>query len=191
MNSRLSLFLTLTLMMAACSGQTGKSSTPAAADIKADNKADNKADAKAVQDFVQDFYNWYVPAAAKPGSNRPAELALRDRPAAFDPALARQLKEDSEAQAKVHDDIVGLDFDPFLSAQDPCQRYEVTKVQSKGESYLVDVLGVGGCEKHDAADVIAEVASQNGAWVFVNFHYPGPDSTDLLTVLKKLRDERH
>jgi hypothetical protein len=177
MNVRLSLILMLTVM-ASCSGHDGRSSSPAA------------ADSKVVRDFVQDFYNWYVPVAGNSGSGRPADLALQNRASAFDPSLARQLKEDSDAQAKVHDDIVGLDFDPFLSAQDPCDRYEVLNVQKKAESYLVDVRGVGGCEKHDAPDVIAEVASGNGVWVFVNFRYPGPDQTDLLTVLKRLRDER-
>jgi len=167
-----------------CSGHDGKSSSPAAAGTPA------ATDTKVVQDFVQDFYNWYVPAVASRGSARPADIALRDRASAFDPSLARQLKEDSDAQAKVHDDIVGLDFDPFLFAQDACQRYEVLNVQKRPDSYLVDVRGVGGCEKHDAVDVIAEVASRNGAWVFVNFHYPGPDATNLMAVLKQLSDAR-
>ena len=184
MKLKLSLIFSLT-MIVSCTGHDGRSSSPAAADSKTD-----KADITAVQDFVQDFYNWYAPASASRGSERPADLALHDRPAAFDPALARQLKEDSDAQVKVHDDIVGLDFDPFLSAQDPCRRYEVMNVEANAQHYLVAVRGVGGCEKHDTADVIAEVASVNGAWVFVNFHYPGPDQTDLLTVLKKLRDDR-
>ena len=176
MKLKLSLIFTLT-MTVSCTGHDGRSSSA-------------PAETKVVRDFVQDFYNWYVPAATNIGSGRPADLALQNRPSAFDPALARRLKEDSDAQAKVPDDIVGLDFDPFLAAQDPCERYEVMNAEAKAQHYLVAVRGVGGCEKHDAADVIAEVASVNGAWVFVNFHYPGERQSDLLTVLKRLRDDR-
>ena len=112
MKFKLSLIFTLT-MAVSCTGHDGRSSSREAAD----SKTDNKADITAVQDFVQDFYNWYAPASASRRSERPADLALHDRPAAFDPALARQLKEDSDAQVKVHDDIVGLDFDPFLCSR--------------------------------------------------------------------------
>jgi hypothetical protein len=50
------------------------------------------------------------------------------------------------------------------------------------------VRGLG--EKHDEVDLIDEVASRNGALSFVNFHYPGFNKTDLLTILKRLRDDR-
>ena len=150
----------------------------------------SEADLNAVRDFVEAFYNWYVPVAAGRGTRRPSDLALEDRPSIFDPSLAAQLREDSAAQAKVSDDIVGLDFDPFLFAQDPCARYEIVNGHRNAENYLIDVRGVGGCEKHDQTDVIAEVASRNGALLFVNFHYPGPDESDLMTLLKKLKADR-
>jgi len=38
--------------------------------------------------------------------------------------------------------------------------------------------------------VIAEVASRNGTLLFVNFHYPGPHESDLMTILKKLKADR-
>jgi hypothetical protein len=161
------------------SQQSGKRASPS-----------NDTDTGAVQDFVQEFYSWYVPVAHNSRSGRSSDLALKTRPSAFDPSLARQLKEDSDAQEKVQGDIVGLDFDPFLGAQDPCERYEVVNVDKKEENYLVGVRGAGGCEKHDEVDVIAEVASRNGALSFVNFHYPHLDKSDLLTILKKLRDDR-
>src|SRR5262249_33155263 len=162
MNLRLSLLLALA-MMASCSGHGVNSSKARTLDSSPKSRQSERgasppteADIGVVQDFVQEFYSWYVPVAANSRSGRPSDLALSTRPSAFDPSLARQLKEDSDAQAKVPGDIVGLDFDPFLAAEDPCERYEVVNVHTKAESYLVGVRGVGGCEKHDEADVIAE-----------------------------------
>jgi len=184
-------------MMAACSGHGVNSSealtleSPESRQSKKGASPSTEADIGVVQDFVQEFYSWYVPVAANSRSGRPSDLALHTRPSAFDPSLVRQLKEDSDAQEKVLGDIVGLDFDPFLAAQDPCDRYEVVTVDPKAESYLVGVRGVGGCKKHDEVDVIVEVASRNGALSFINFHYPGVDNgDDLLALLKRLRDDR-
>ena len=38
--------------------------------------------------------------------------------------LLQALRVDSEASAHAKDDIVGLDFDPFIGSQDPANRYE-------------------------------------------------------------------
>jgi len=184
-------------MLACCSGRGVNSSGTVAPDSSqrspqsgSSASPSNDAAVGVVRDFVQEFYSWYVPVAANSRSGVPSDVALNTRSTAFDPSLARQLKEDSDAQAKVPGDIVGLDFDPFLASQDPCDRYEVMNVDKKAENYLVGVRGVGGCEKHNEADVIAEVASRNGASLFVNFHYPGLNHSDLLTILKGLRDDR-
>jgi hypothetical protein len=186
MNSRWGLLFVLALV-GSCGGNGVNSSNAPTSDSSSKS---SEADTRVVQDFVQEFYSWYVPAAANKRSSTASDMALETRPSAFDASLARQLKEDSDAQAKVKGDIVGLDFDPFLAAQDPCERYEVVDVQKKAESYLVGVRGVGGCEKHDKADVIAEVASKNGTLSFVNFHYPGFPDGDLLTLLRKMREDR-
>ena len=154
------------------------------------SREETPSQSDAVRKFVQDFYDWYVPASHRASSDRPADIVLRERPSVFDSNLARELKEDSDAQSKVQGDIVGLDFDPFLAAQDACERYEVVSVRKDEESYRVDVRGVGGCEKHDGPDISAEVIPKDAAWLFTNFHYPGPNGSDLLTILQKLRDER-
>lgn len=103
--------------------------------------------------------------------------------------LARALKEDFEAQSREKDEIVGIDYDPFLNSQDPCERYEVGKATRQGANYRVEVYAVCGGKKHDKPDVIAELAPKGGSWVFANFHYPG-ENTDLLRVLKELRQQR-
>src|SRR5215472_17015290 len=72
--------------------------------------------------FVKGFYAWYVPKAEK-GTG--LEVATEDSAKLFDPVLLHALSEDSAAQAKDSTEVVGLDGDPFLNAQDFCQQYEV------------------------------------------------------------------
>lgn len=118
-------------------------------------------------------------------------LATQEMRRVLTPELMQALKQDYEAQSLDKSSyIVGMDFDPFLSAQDPCDRYEVRTVVKRGESYWAEIHGVGGCEAHDGPDLNAEVTSRNGAWMFTKFHYPGPFAPDLLTLLKKLHRDR-
>jgi hypothetical protein len=152
--------------------------------------------------FVQDFYNWYLKSLNKEHQLNSTEMILKYRKASFDPELLRQLKADTDASTKNKDEVVGLDFDSFLNAQDVANTYKVGNSTRKGDSYMVEVIGNWG--KNNAVakgtgkkalepDVIPELAFRNGAWVFVNFHYPGgknPQDKDLLAMLKYLRDER-
>ena len=138
------------------------------------------------QRAVQEFYTWYVPMAAKTPS---AWMhAIRQRKATFAPAIVRALRADSVAAAAHPSEVVGLDGDPFLNAQDPCDRYVSVKTTARGRVYLVEVLGTGGCVAHTKPDVIVEVGrgSTAGRWVFLNFRYVDPDD-NLLDLLKRLR----
>ena len=83
---------------------------------------------------------------------------------------------------------MGLEFDPFLASQDPCERYQVGKVTQKGKGYLVDVYSL--CAGRRERPVEAEVMSKNGHWIFVNFYYPLMKS-DLLSELALTRSDRH
>jgi hypothetical protein len=141
-----------------------------------------------VREFVQEFYDWYVPKARADNPGPAWDLALKSKGSVFSPDLARALKEDLQAQAKAQGEIVGLDFDPFLSAQDPCERYEAGSVVPKGTSYWVEVYGVCSGKRHEKADVVAELIQKDDHCVFVNFHYP--KDRNLLAVLKSLREDR-
>lgn len=149
----------------------------------------NGKTSEAVRGFVQGFYNWYVPEALKTQDEPVWNVALKYKPSAFSPALLRALKEDSEAQAKANGEIVGLDFDPLLNTQDPCDRYEVGAVTHHEDRYLVEVYGVCAGKRNQKPDVIAEVARREGSWAFVNFHYP-TIGRDLLSTLRTLREGR-
>jgi hypothetical protein len=112
--------------------------------------------------------------------------AVRERPALFAPAIAAALRRDSVASARHPDEIVGLDGDPFLNAQDPCERYVVRRARRAGERFLVDVVGEGGCGRHTRPDVVVEVARGGSGWRFENFRYLDPP-TNLLAMLRELQ----
>jgi len=141
---------------------------------------------RACRNFVRAFYTWYVPGHG-------VEDVLKSRRSALSPELVRMLKEDMEASAKSPDEIVGLDFDPFLNAQDVAERHEIGKATAKRDSFLVEVYGIWSGKKSEKPDVVAEVAFREGHWLFVNFHYGKtelPENENLLSVLKALKRER-
>ena len=148
---------------------------------------------KSCRIFVQSFYNWYLPKALDVNETHAIDEALRSKVFSFTPELFKLLKEDSEAQAQSPGKIVGLDFDPFLSTQDPSERFVVTDVGHKGGTYFVEVDGISSTGKKEK--VIAELVNKKNQWLFANFHYPkfehaSAKDADLVTILKHLRETR-
>ncbi len=175
-----SISLSVAVLLASCFGW------------QACSAADQKASCK---QFVQDFYTWYLAkskAPAKKGMPDPLEVALKTHAAHFSPELTKRLKEDFAAAAKSPGEIVGLDFDPILNAQDYGDKYEAEKVTIKGNSYLVDVVSTWNGKKEKHATVQPELVQIAGdKWQFVNFHYNVDNKKDdLLNVLKELHEER-
>jgi hypothetical protein len=148
-----------------------------------------QADSNALaRDAVARFYAWYTPLAAHtPGADL---RALRDSRWHFDAALAAALRADVAASGKSPSEVVGLDMDPFLNSQDPCNRYAPTGVRRDGTSRLVDVRGSGGCEAHQTTDVTVRVAFQSDHVVFSNFIYSRKAGDDLRHILVQLAADR-
>ena len=147
--------------------------------------------------FVQQFYNWYVStvnALMKRNSlESPLEVTLREKRSSFSPELVKGLKEDLAASKKSPEEIVGLDFDPFLNAQDIAERYLVGKITPKGDHYWVEVFGVWNGQKNSNPDVVPELAFEKGHWIFTNFHYGKTDipvNENLVSVLQILKKDR-
>src|SRR5258706_1243821 len=138
--------------------------------------------------FVQEFYRWYVPMALKDSKVPAFEIAIKQRPAAFSAGLFKALKEDSEAQVKSPEDIVGIDWDPFLNSQDPDKHYEIGRIVRQGEIYRANVHRVRSGKPIAKPSVIAEVGRENGHWVFLDFSTV--DGRGLLSALKSLRADR-
>ncbi len=134
--------------------------------------------------FAQEFYDWY----AHQGEN--AAAALRDRPALFAPVLLAALRGDVAASAKNPDEVVGLDWDPFLNTQDPCNPYRVGQVTRRGDTILVAVKGqCPDTAPHAGPDVIAELGQVSGGWAFLDFRHAA-DRGSLLQDLATLRQGR-
>lgn len=153
------------------------------------SKKDHGSEDLSVRKFTAHFYEWYVKTAD--GADRMEMLATKEMRQALAPELLQAIKQDFEAQSQDKSGyIVGLDFDPFLNSQAPCDRYEVHNIVKQGEGYWAEIHGVGGCMAHDSPDLTAEVISRNGTWMFANFHYPGQFAQDLLNLLASLHRDR-
>lgn len=149
------------------------------------------------KDFVQGFYNWYLGRSAVNAKSQTAGPAWDDvvrlRPQAFTPELLTLLKADLAASEANHDDIVGLDWDPFLATQDPSTNFVVASaVVNNGRCNAV-VNGIAHGKKRET--VMPELSPSGAAWVFVNFHYKidktqSPADENLIATLKLLADER-
>jgi hypothetical protein len=155
-------------------------------------KAQAPTDKDGAKAFVQQFYSWYVPLYEK---GKPAAdlVALKQKATWFDAAVSNAIKKDYSEQPPNAGEILGLDFDPFLSAQDTGFDYQAGSVKQVGNKFLVDIhAGLIGKSKKEilAAEtvVIAQVTNVGGHWKFTNFLYPV--GGDLLTVLTNLRDDR-
>jgi hypothetical protein len=142
-----------------------------------------------VKKFVQEFYDWYN-AVSHMNNNKlsPDQRAIRERARIFDAGLIKALNEDYQESSKHPEEVVGLDWDPFLCSQDLDDRYEAGDVKSHGQNYLVEVYGIYKGKKNREPNVIAELARNKGHLIFVNFH--SPHGGDLLGDLKKLKEGR-
>lgn len=144
--------------------------------------------------FVQDFYNYYLKLCEKEGKKEgPLDIAIREKPGSMSAELVKALNEDLAAAAKNPGEIVGLDFDPVLNAQDMASKYVVGKATLNKGTVMVEVYGFWNGKKSKIPDVVPEVITNNGKCSFVNFHYKnekGVLDNDLLSVLKALRAQR-
>ena len=143
---------------------------------------------ESVKNFVQQFYDWYGTVSHKDSKLAPDQRAIKEKAQIFSAQLISALKEDYEASSKDPEEIVGLDWDPFLCSQELDDRYEVGGIKKQGQSYLIEVYGVSGGKKNPEPNVIAEVEQKDGHWVFINFH--SPHGGDLLGDLKELKQSR-
>ena len=141
--------------------------------------------------FVQGFYDWYVPQALADTAEPAWDLVLKEKGQVFSPELFRQLTADAEAQAAADGDLVGLDFDPFLSCQDCEARYVIGEATRRGNTCSVDVSAMWSGVQRPTVVVLPEVRQQGTQWQFIDFHYPNPSRPEfesLLSQLKYLRE---
>jgi len=138
---------------------------------------------------VQSFYDWYLPRALKETSSPAWEQAIKYKPNVFDGPLRTALKADLAAQAKAKDEIVGLDFDPFLNSQDPQGKYKVVKVEEKGLKMFATVRCVvnGNTTPHPIIQV--EIYHGREGWLLTNFIADNESLLHILAVQAKKRGD--
>ena len=123
------------------------------------------------------------------------EKALAKKRQTFSKDLALALDEDEAASRKEPGMIVGLDFDPFVNAQDTPDKCITGSVKQKGQSntYLVDVFAFWQGKKDKKPCCVAEVVRSGDKWAIANIHYPNSDikeNENLLSILKVLKKDR-
>ena len=149
-------------------------------------KAPANAPTDSARRLVQQFYDWYVPRAANPRGRDMFMFAATRGPVRFDPELVRWLRIDSTARARAKDEVDGLDGDPYLNSQDPCDAYSAKSTAASGAAFMVDVVGHGGCPDHERADVVVEIGHRNGRWTILEFRDPSRQNEGTVPLLKRL-----
>lgn len=145
--------------------------------------ADAPADSAAVR-FVRSFYQAYGPRGAASGLAAVDSL-LVEQPTLFTPELLTALRRDAAARAAAKGEIDGLDWEPFLNTQDPCQQYVVGAATKVATHVRVSVHAICDGKRSATAAVVAEVAPMGSSWAFANFLYSAPNR-DLLQALRTL-----
>jgi hypothetical protein len=135
---------------------------------------------------VQRFYDWYLPRQAKPAGRDMVMYAATNGPLAFNAEVVRWLRIDSTARARNRNEIDGLDGDPFLNAQDPCDRYQVQDVTRRNGQVWVNVRGTGGCARHEGPDVIVVLQPSLKGFIVRDFLDPQHHNRGLIVLLREL-----
>jgi Protein of unknown function (DUF3828) len=148
--------------------------------------------ARSCRQFTQSFYDWYVPFTQKDASGPAWCIALERKASAFSRRLLQALKQDCDAQVRAKGELVGLDYDPFLSTQDPADHYEARKTVWANGKCSVEVWRASPTDtaaKSDKPAVVAELNQNNQRWCFSDFVDPDLN-TDLLNELQQLKKAR-
>ena len=118
--------------------------------------------------FVAGFYTWYADNAQKTSLD-PLEVAMKERPEAFDSGLLKMIQ--SSKQSTPEGDA-WLDFDPILNTQDPSYKYAIGHVSVKGNRCWADVYAATKSQRSRSMNVRPELLfDQNGRWRLYDFHY--------------------
>jgi hypothetical protein len=133
-----------------------------------------QSEAQSCRQFVQNFYNSYFDKLNTADANKsalPAEhQVIQQKPTVLAPELSQALAADRQAQNKEPDDIVGLDFDPFIGAQDWEGKYWVNSVNLAEGVCRASVWGTDAGKKKEMVNPVLTKLGNN--WVFVDFFYP-------------------
>ena len=157
-------------MVAACA-QDPKADRARSAAVRSEAVA--PADSAAVHQFVQGFYDWYT--GLDDSRTDPVSVVLASGSQWISGELAAAIQDDMTARTDSVQFRRTLDFDPFLWSQDPCARYEVERVVTQTDKFLVTmrpVCAVGSAgQRYQTKAPAVEVSRANGKWSIQNVVY--------------------
>ena len=139
--------------------------------------------------FVQRFLATYVRWLNRDIGRLERMRGLRSGSPFVDLRLLEELEADFAAQASDRSgSIVGIDWEPFVGGQDPCERYEVGSIRVKESARLVDVHPACNARRSDEASATLELHQVNHTWRIVDVWYSADGS--LSEHLRRLQAER-
>jgi hypothetical protein len=83
--------------------------------------------------------------------------------------------------------LVGLDADPFFSADGHGEGFVVKKITIKENKCWVEIHTVWDKTADVTPDVTPELELKGDRWIFVNFYYPTPSNPKALNLLDELK----
>jgi hypothetical protein len=141
-----------------------------------------------VRKFVKDFYAWYLPKVERDTDPLTLIGLFKAHGNPIDDLLLAKLARDYEAQSRSPDDVVGIDYDPFLGGQDTCQGYTPERIRHDGKG-LYRVVIFSRCWKTYSEDLTLLIyQKKSGEYKIRNVLYP--EGGNLLLGLDDLQKER-
>lgn len=163
--------------------------------------AQSSNDKESARIFVQKFYDQYNKLYSDDNFEHKyhedvLSYTFKKSPGYFDKHLLDEYTVYDNAMPKQANEIVGLDFDPIMAAQDSGFDYYVGNVNQKAQNFFADIhceqKGKGKASAlKETISVVAEITKENGQWKFVNFYYPPPEGngTNLLGLFKSFEKD--
>jgi catechol 2,3-dioxygenase-like lactoylglutathione lyase family enzyme len=137
-----------------------------------------------VHDFVARYLGQFGDMSDKPDNWDP--IAMLN--ARLVPSLRQALAADRDAARANDEEIVGLDFDPFVNSQDPCETYRAGGVFVRGDSLQVAIHATCDYGSPLFPDAVYILVRGGADFLIADIQYPGNSS--LTQILKYLAEQR-
>jgi hypothetical protein len=124
------------------------------------------------------------PGSEKPEGWSPLQEIERD----LTPELAAALKAEYAAAESSDEEMIGLDFDPFVNAQDICPPYQARGAVPVDGKLDVAIQSACGWGHPFVPEAIYVLERRDDRWVLANIRYPG--GSTLLEILAYYAQQR-
>lgn len=145
-------------------------------DVSAQRAAAPSASEQEAMRYVQGFLRRYLGQFEETSEREANWNPLNVIRADLSPTLMAALQADRDASIANDEEIVGLDFDPFINAQDVCERYEARAAVRRDSTTDVGVYNTCHWGHPLVPDVIYQLQRRGDRWVIVDLRYGGGQS---------------